>query len=105
MLTRLRQAGIDPEEIGRIVERDVRRVAELHETRISPVARKLAGELGVDVEQLAASVRGRRIHYDARRTVCQGCAEVASEARVRRRWRQRHVLSGQALRQPATASG
>ena len=64
---------------GRIVERDVRQAAE-HAPRItqyavaiSPLARQLADELGVDVDALAARMPGRRIertrHRGGGRTV------------------------------------
>lgn len=59
---------------GRIVERDVRQAAALAqvavssvggtlpgEARVSPVARRVAEELGVDLAQLAAQMPGKRI--------------------------------------------
>jgi pyruvate dehydrogenase E2 component (dihydrolipoamide acetyltransferase) len=59
---------------GRIVERDVRQAAALAqiavaragetlpgEARVSPVARRVAQELGVDLAQLAAQMPGKRI--------------------------------------------
>jgi pyruvate dehydrogenase E2 component (dihydrolipoamide acetyltransferase) len=55
---------------GRIVERDVRQAAEAARARlttvpvaerISPLARRLAAELGVDVDRLATALPGRRI--------------------------------------------
>ncbi len=51
---------------GRIVERDVRQAAAAQAARapterISPLARRLAAELGVDIDQLASKIPGRRI--------------------------------------------
>ena len=56
---------------GRIVERDVRQAAaDLTGLKVSPLARRLAGELGVDVEALAARLPGKRIER----------ADIAAEA-------------------------
>jgi pyruvate dehydrogenase E2 component (dihydrolipoamide acetyltransferase) len=46
---------------GRIVERDVRAAAVGSEPRVSPLARRMAQDLGVNVGALAAQTPGRRI--------------------------------------------
>ena len=52
---------------GRIIERDVRQAADARnkapvvEVRVSPLARRMAEDLGVDLAQLAARLPGRRI--------------------------------------------
>jgi len=68
---------------GRIVERDVRQAAAAARTgltaepaaeRISPLARRLAAELGVDVDRLAAELPGKRIE--------RADVEAAARARI-----------------------
>ena len=68
---------------GRIVERDVRQAAaaaraglttEPVAERVSPLARRLAAELGVDVDRLAAALPGRRIE--------RADVELAARARI-----------------------
>jgi pyruvate dehydrogenase E2 component (dihydrolipoamide acetyltransferase) len=48
---------------GRIVERDVRAAAQLGSarTRVTPLARRVAQQAGVDVEELAGQLPGKRI--------------------------------------------
>ena len=64
---------------GRIVERDVRQAAATVTAapptveRVSPLARRLAAELGVDVDALAARLPGKRIER----------ADVEAETKVK----------------------
>jgi pyruvate dehydrogenase E2 component (dihydrolipoamide acetyltransferase) len=62
---------------GRIVERDVRAAAATASAagRVSPVARRMAADLGVDVTALAAQAAGRRV---SRADVAAAAAQTAS---------------------------
>jgi pyruvate dehydrogenase E2 component (dihydrolipoamide acetyltransferase) len=74
---------------GRIVERDVRQaaaaaqVAQIAIERISPLARRRAVELGVDVDALAARLPGKRIERADIEAEAEVKAKVKAKVKVR----------------------